>query len=296
MPEHLEERKDQVKTFSEELDRQLAGLPASPGRILDKGLTDTLEFARKLSVLRSEPSPEFQASLKARLLNMVAQAEEKKRLAKPWWLRYTPQKPLWQAAAAVAVVLLVVGIVWASGAFRSQPSPIVSPPPGTTSAPGKYVQASASTNKAVYDPGEEVDIHITLENISPESLTIDQYPPILSLMRSSTAQPVYTFGAGTGARTLAPGQSISYTQVWNQIGFDGLSVPAGTYSLELEDIEFQGQAIKLTLVSPVKFEILGRTSERIPSNIPYAKFENRAGQYIRPATVDLLSRLFRAGL
>jgi hypothetical protein len=265
MPENRGHQEDKSKAFSEELDRLLAGLPFKPGPSRDEDLSSTLQFAQKIKDVRSEPSPAFQAQLKARILQKLEAAEQKKKARSGWWRQLIPERPVWQAVAVVGVVLLAVGIIWASGVLRNQPSQIVSPPPVTTPVPGRYVQATASTNKADYAPGEEVDIQVSLKNISSESLTLPEFPPILSLMRTATQQPVYTFAAGSASRTLAPGGTASYALAWNQLGFDGQRVASGDYSVELEDIDVQGQAIKLTLAKPVQFRIgnpvVGRTLE-----------------------------------
>ena len=117
------------------------------------------------------------------------------------------------------------------------------------------MQAEGNTNKPAYVSGEDVKIEITLKNVSSQALSIEQFPPILSLMQAETRQPVYTFRAGTDSRTLAPNATATYAVNWNQLDFNGQPVPSGGYYLELEDLDFQGQAIQLNFTRTVSFVI-----------------------------------------
>jgi hypothetical protein len=54
---------------------------------------------------------------------------------------------------------------------------------------------------------------------------------------------------------LAPGQTITFQENWPQVDANGSSVSPGTYYLELEDIDYQGQALHLNLAQPVSFTI-----------------------------------------
>jgi uncharacterized protein YfaS (alpha-2-macroglobulin family) len=126
--------------------------------------------------------------------------------------------------------------------------------PATTYAPGTYLLASASTDKAIYQPGEQVTIKVQLKNVTSQPFLLAQFPPILSLM-TADSQPVYTFAAGQTQTTLAPGETVIFYKTWNQTLTRGEAAPAGTYHLELEDIQYQGQALHLNLQQPVSFTI-----------------------------------------
>ncbi len=93
------------------------------------------------------------------------------------------------------------------------------------------------------------------QNVTSQNLTITEYPPILSIMDKSTGQPVYTFQAGKGTKTLAPGERADYIEPWNQLDTRGRPVAPGVYYLELEEMYYQGRAVQMTLSNPVSFTI-----------------------------------------
>ena len=117
------------------------------------------------------------------------------------------------------------------------------------------VSAAGSTDKTVYSPGQPVAIDITLTNITSQPIDIAQYPPILSLMQTQTKEPVYTFISNETSKTLAPGETADYRYIWNQSDANGNQVSAGNYYVELEDINIQGNTVKLTFNQPVSFAI-----------------------------------------
>ena len=75
-------------------------------------------------------------------------------------------------------------------------------------------------------------------------------------MDATTRQPVYTFKAGSGTDILAPSQAATFTLTWNQQNDAGINVASGRYYIEMEDLYYQGHAVKLTLSQPVSFDIL----------------------------------------
>jgi hypothetical protein len=125
-----------------------------------------------------------------------------------------------------------------------------------TSIPGVLLQAEGKTNKPAYVSGEEIQIEVNLRNVSSQPLTVERFPPILSLMQSETRQPVYTFRAGSDSKLLSPNATASFVLNWNQLDFKGQMVPYGGYYLELEDLGFQGQAVQLNFTRPVSFDIV----------------------------------------
>jgi hypothetical protein len=125
---------------------------------------------------------------------------------------------------------------------------------------GMLLAAGASTSKTAYLPGETVKIDCILRNVSLQPLVLEKLPPIVSIMQTDTRQPVYTFRAGTESRTLASGETVSYTLTWNQSDFNNLQVSNGSYYVELEDLDYQGKAIQLNLSTPARFDILPSSS------------------------------------
>jgi hypothetical protein len=310
MSNQMDREQEKEKLFSEQVDQMLSGQEVKPAQQTDEDLRSALIFAQKMTALRKNPSPQFVAQLKTRLMNQLAAQNEKAREkeGQGWFRWFITHKPAWQAATGLAVVLIAFGIVWATGILNTQTQPPVvvyvpsttpmatqpvittsaaptltaaptttapatmaapatSAPPASTTAPmtttaaptatipgeGMYVRAQASTNKTVYAPGENVKIDITLTNITSQPLKVEQ--PIFSLMATDTRQPVYTSKVGVGSLTLSPNQSVKYTADWMQVDFNNNQVPMGRYYIELEDLDAQGNPMKLTLSQPVQFSI-----------------------------------------
>jgi len=123
------------------------------------------------------------------------------------------------------------------------------------------LKADANTNKTSYLPGENVLIEVSLKNVTSQPIQIEKFPPILSLMQATSLQPVYTFTAGIVSLTLAPDETKRFVVSWDQHDAKGRDVTPGMYYLELEDLDYQGQTIRLNLTNPVRFNILPGTSD-----------------------------------
>jgi hypothetical protein len=277
-------REYEERLFSEKLDRMLAGQEIQIDGAVDNDLRTALDFARKMTSLRTTPSSRFKAHLKARLLQRIDEQEARSESRRGWFSRLIRQ-PVWQAVAVMVFMIVVGGVIWGSGVFNPSRPPIVNAPtpafpatsappmtsaapaissaPATSAAPaatapalqGLYLAASGSTDKSSYLPGEKVSIHMEWQNVTSQNLTINEYPPILSIMDKSTGQAVYTFQAGKTAITLAPGQRVDYIEPWDQLDAQGRPVAPGSYYLELEEMYYQGRAVPMTLTRPVSFTI-----------------------------------------
>jgi hypothetical protein len=257
---------EEERIFSENIDRLLSGESVTNGAEIGSDLRTALDFASKITALRIKPSPSFQASLKARLFQ---QLNEQETLARPirrgWFWGLIPQEPVWQAVATLAIMIVVGGVAWGILSQTTRP-PVANAPitPAMTAAPttataapsNAYLTASASTNKSIYASNEPVSIHMTWQNVTGQNLTIDEFPPILSIMNKSSGQPAYTFTAGKTSKTLAPGEKTEYTVAWNQLDANGRKVVPGSYYLELEEMYYQGKAVTMKLTQPANFIIL----------------------------------------
>jgi hypothetical protein len=111
------------------------------------------------------------------------------------------------------------------------------------------------TNKDNYSRGETVVINVAVQNPTSETLNFSEFPPIVSLMKESDHMAAYTFAAGSDTRALAPGETATFNLSWNQVDTLGNLAAAGNYYLELEDLYYMGETVKLTPVEPVEFRI-----------------------------------------
>jgi hypothetical protein len=283
------------KEFLINLDRILAGEKVETDAITDKDLSSVFAFAQKMAGLRVSASPEFKSQLKARLLKQLAEQEEAARIKTKsgWFSSFAQHQLIWQAVTAVLVIAIIGGVLWGTGLFRFYNNPHITTPivsvttttktvtttkttvtttsvisTTTTTAPVNQepLIANASTDKSSYPAGESVNIEVSLTNITSSPIIIDKFPPILSLMQADTLQPVYTFAAGTVEKTIDPHQTASFTVNWNQQDAKGQVVSPGVYYLELEDLDYQGKAIKLNFANPVHFSILPGTSSTLDND------------------------------
>jgi hypothetical protein len=142
----MKKDKSTEKQFLEYLDRLLAGEPITVGDELSDEARSALELARKMLAFREEPSEEFRADLRDRLLRQIA---EKQAAAYPsperegFWERVAnllPPRPVLVAVASTAavVLLLFIGVVWFTGRNVGSPLATVPPPPAVELFPRGY--------------------------------------------------------------------------------------------------------------------------------------------------------------
>jgi hypothetical protein len=261
----------QEQLFASYLDRVLAGKEIPADTITDADMLSALQFAQKMAEIQPVISPRFQKELKNRLLEKLEKQEAA--AVKHGWTWGIFRQPVWRAVTAVFLVVVVISALWSSGVFKfiiqpaatttattttmSTTTTMTSTTTTTTVMPvaGSILGFDVATNKTVYTGGEPVVINLTYKNVSSQVLDLEKMPPILSVMSSETGRPVYTFAAGKEMRTLAPGATAKFSYSWNQSDFEGQSV-TGSYYIELEDLEYQGQTLKFQLPRPVRFEII----------------------------------------
>jgi hypothetical protein len=120
------------KQFLEYLDRMLAGEPVTLGDDVYDDVRSALDQARLMLAYRREPTVEFRADLRNRLLQQLAEKQAAYAAGKPgFWERFDsvlPPKPVLIAVvSSLAVVfLLFVGVVLYANRFGGAPSA----PPG----------------------------------------------------------------------------------------------------------------------------------------------------------------------
>ncbi len=126
----MDKERNEEQEFLKDVDRCLNGEEVTPDEGTSEDARSALEFARKLTELRAEPSPEFQERLKSRLLRKLTEQEVAAReKAGVSWLRdfvdrLIPQSPVWRTAAVtVAIVMVATGVMWRTGMFTPTAAP-----------------------------------------------------------------------------------------------------------------------------------------------------------------------------
>lgn len=137
--------------------------------------------------------------------------------------------------------------------------PTPTPPPDRAGVPGPVpptgrenvysVQIDLVPSKLIYPPGELVQMELVLTSKGEvESVIVSPLPPVISLVASGVflgpamppnvnrgtevGKPVKTFPAGTGEKTLAKGEKLTYNLTWDQKDEDGNQVSPGWYYYE----------------------------------------------------------------
>src|SRR4030042_3801301 len=134
----MKKAKYNEKQFIENLDRLLAGEEISLGDDVSDEVRSPLDLASKMLAYRDEPSADFRANLRDRLLQKLAQEEEaapaKGGGFREWAATLFPQRPvLIGITSSVLVVLLIfVGTVWYSTRYGGAPMPAEAPSPSQT--------------------------------------------------------------------------------------------------------------------------------------------------------------------
>jgi hypothetical protein len=235
------------RDFSELVDRLVAGEDVQVDPAEEADFRTALEFARQMAAAAPVPRTRLKSDLKPRLRRELAEREAKKAAGGGNRFLGLLRRPVWQAAVAAVFVITVVTTLWATGVFTREPGGIA--PPGTILA------VAGDTSKNAYAAGEPVEISLSVKNVTNDALTLERFPPNLSLMNADTREAVYTFSRGGSTVTLAPGQETRFTTTWDQTDSRGARASPGSYFVELEDLEYQGEPLRLTFVGVVSFDI-----------------------------------------
>lgn len=133
----MKKDKSTEKQFIEYLDKLLAGEEIRLGDDVSDEVRSALELARKMLAYRDEPSADFSASLRDRLLRKLAEEEAmttpsaRREDHREWTAKLFPQSLVWRAAASAALIVLlaVIGVVWYAGRYGQAPAPAAAPSP-----------------------------------------------------------------------------------------------------------------------------------------------------------------------
>jgi hypothetical protein len=247
---------DREKAFSELVDRLLAGEETGVDRETDDDYRAAVEFAYRLARLGRDPSSEFAARLKDRLLRQLEQeAVEVRQLG--WWERLRDliaESPAWRTAVATAAVALVaVGVLWGSGLLTGPAgqAPAEAPAPRAPEVPEQQAEAALtappeeegtgvplqvevevlSPQAQVVPQGETVEIELSFKNPGSEAVVLAPYPPAVEVIRPVEGKIVRTMEAGQGRLEIPASQARTYTVGWQQMNDAGEQVEPGWYEL-----------------------------------------------------------------
>jgi len=250
----MDKRTKEEREFAESIDRLLTDEEVTASEEMNEDYRTAVNFARKLTEFRANPSPQFKDQLKQRLLlkltqqEVVARQEEE---AKSFWefLRnLVPQNPAWRTAVATLVVVLVAaGVLWRVGMFTQAPvleglggegAEVRAPVP----VPALGVEMEAALQPlleleavplepTVFPFGNTVTIVLAFKNSSSELITVTPFPPAAHIVGSRTIGPVHSFAEGDDSLELSASEIVSHTLIWDQRDSSGEQVAPGWYNV-----------------------------------------------------------------
>ncbi|UCB43031.1 MAG: hypothetical protein JSV77_11415, partial [Dehalococcoidales bacterium] len=227
----MDKERNEEQEFLKDVDRFLNGEEVVPDEGTREDTRSAIEFARKLTDLRAEPSPEFQESLKSKLLRKLTEQEVAAReKAGANWLRdfvdrFIPQSPVWRTAVVtVAIVMVATGVMWRTGMFTP-----------TTGPEGEVLNGRASeemaddaskwNGMAVAGEQEEEEEEEEPVTIVVEPPPVIEWPDIIISVAPPEGEE--EDGAGTFGGELQVEIEISSSEVVTRLAGAGFTAPYG---------------------------------------------------------------------
>ncbi len=249
--------RNEEQEFLRDVDRFLNGEEVSPGEDASEEARSTTEFAKKLTELRADPSPEFQERLKSKLLRKLTEQElaARERAGSGWFTgfldRLFPQSPVWRTAVVtVAIVVVATGVMWRTGLFTTTVTPGGDAEIAGENDRGFEEMAADDSQKdwsqngmaAVGEEEEEEEAFVT----SPPSGTEDS--------------------AGTLGKELEIEIEISSTDVVTTLIGTGFTVPYSTNVTLV--LNFRNTGSELVTVETEQISIVGSTELELVYTLP----------------------------
>jgi cytoskeletal protein RodZ len=252
------------KQFIEDVERLLAGEAVDTGDVIDEDYKRTLEFTQRLMAMRDEPRPVFRSSLKARLIEKLAETEFRESTSAvriPWWRR-----PVWGVVVAVIVTAVSLSIMWRAGVFipfpaAAPPAPTTPTVPTTPTAPTapttpttpktpttpttpteptapaettvpafELVEINAVPLQTAYAEGAEVSVTLTVTNHGPDTISLSPFPPEIDIT-SPDRGTVWEMSGGGEELSIEAGNTETYYFTWNQQDNTNNAVAGGEYTI-----------------------------------------------------------------
>jgi hypothetical protein len=196
----MPEKRPAEKQFSENVDRLIAGQEVRDVPETDLDLKSALDFARLIKHRQPQPSPRFQAELQARLLEKLEQSQNESPAT--WfqrlWPRLIPHQPVWQAALAVLVILIiggaVLGVIWGNRTTSPVAQVVVTPGPQSTTAATGTTTATLTTTTTALASATSTVTATTTAATTPVATTPSSFLNVHLSATASTDKTVYRPG------------------------------------------------------------------------------------------------------
>ena len=145
----------------------------------------------------------------------------------------------------ITALILIMLLLPVSCAKLSPPAPTPTPAPGPAPAlaPETFIKPYKKPGRYSFLLGEDIFIGLSFENVSKETFRLEPFPPEIKILRRPPYNEVVrSFPAGTGSKSLEPGEytfiAADYTLFWDQRDDQGQQVPYGRYLIKLGGIRY----------------------------------------------------------
>ena len=255
----------QHKDFTRKVDELLAGRAGKSDKSADAGSQADLAFTKKIMEFRPEPSPAFHDNLKQHLLAKMAEQEASRSSSKVLILTHklflsfrdrlrhlVPTRPVWSmAAAATAVAVIALVVMWRVGVFTPAARPIMT---AQMNGAAVSVEAHLSGLKRSYNTGDPVALQFSFKNVTDETLTLPNLPGIS--IENADAEVVRLFPAGKETVPLRPGETEILALTWDQCDSAGQPVPPGDYQVVISRVSDTEDSNMVGLDQPLSITIV----------------------------------------
>ena len=131
----------------------------------------------------------------------------------------------------------------------------------------RLIELDARADKDTYQPGEDITIDFSIENVGGSTIEIAPFPPEVRIRRQIADREIRSFPAGTETRSLDPGEVAGVVVTWDQRDTLGQQVPDGYYDLRIGPINMGERTETHDMLETVRLLIvpaegvLGKTVE-----------------------------------
>ena len=80
----------------------------------------------------------------------------------------------------------------------------------------RLIRLDAMRDKDAYQPGEDITIDFSIENVSQRTIEMAPFPPEVRIMRPPVDREIRSFPAGTETKSLDPGEVAGVVVTWGQ--------------------------------------------------------------------------------
>lgn len=117
----------------------------------------------------------------------------------------------------------------------------------------RLIRVDATADKDAYQPGEDIIIDLSIENVSGETIQIAPFPPGVCIRRQLADREIRSFPAGTDTECLEPGEVAGVVVTRDQRDSLGRQVTDGYYDLRVGPISMGERSETHDMLGSLRF-------------------------------------------